>query len=360
MTNKIRIAHYGCGKMGTVAMRYARAKGGELVAAFDSNPSLVGKDIGELMGGENLGVQVSPAADADRVLEELKPDICMITTRTLIKENKDIMMSCAKNGVNAVTISEESFFPWNSSPATTKEIDELAKKNNCTICGSGYQDVCYGSLVTTTAGVVHKINKIKGLVSYNLDDYGIGVAEFAGAGFTSEEFNARIASTDEITDEERAVLIEKEEYYPSFMWNVNGWLASQMGLTVIRQTQKKVPTFHEEDLYSHTLQKTIKKGEPTGMSAMVTTETKEGIVIESEIIGKVFGPSDRDICIWSIFGEEDTEVELNKSNNVSITCAVLTNRIPDVINAPAGFVTSDSMPTLLYRTKPYHEYINKD
>ncbi len=357
MAERIRIAHYGCGKMGAICMKYAKAKGGIIVAAFDQNPNVIGKDIGELMECESQGVTISAAKDAKEVLASLKPDICMITTKTLIKDVKEIMMICANNGVNAVTISEESFYPWNSSPKTTKEIDEAAKKNNCTICGSGYQDVCYGSIVSTAAGVVHKIEKIRGAVSYNLDDYGIGVAEFAGATLSMDEFLKTITASDEITDDERAKLIEQEEYYPSFMWNVNGWIASQMGLTIKRQTQKKIPTTHEEDLHSRTLGKVIPKGQPTGMTAIVTSETEEGIIIESQITGKVYGPNDKDMCLWSIDGEEDTEIEFNKSHNVSITCAGITNRIPDVINAPAGFVTTDSMPTLVYRVKELHEYI---
>ena len=36
---------------------------------------------------------------------------------------------------------EEAFYPMASNPELTKKIDLLAKQNNCTITGSGYQDI---------------------------------------------------------------------------------------------------------------------------------------------------------------------------------------------------------------------------
>ena len=56
---------------------------------------------------------------------------------------------------------EEAFFPMNSNPNLTEKIDKLAKENNCTITGSGYQDAFWGNLITTLVGATHILLKLK-------------------------------------------------------------------------------------------------------------------------------------------------------------------------------------------------------
>ncbi len=344
--NGIKIFQYGCGKMSVYTMRYVIENGGQIVGAVDINPDIIGKDVGQIIGGDNLGVRVSDAKDAQKLLSELKPDCVIVTTMSLLKDVSDALMICAKCGVNAITTCEEAFYPMNSNPNLTKKIDEIAKENNCTITGSGYQDAFWGNLITTLVGASHNVTKIKGSSSYNVEDYGIALAKAHGAGLTKEEFENKIASADEISTEERNKIIESGDYAPSYMWNVNGWLCDKLGLTVTSQTQKCVPQFNDYDIESSTLNMTVKKGMATGMSAVVTTETKEGITLETECIGKVYNKDEFDRNEWTIYAEPDTTLVIEKPATVELTCATIVNRIPDVINTEPGFIPTSRMGEL--------------
>ena len=89
---------------------------------------------------------------------------------------------------------------------------------------------------------------------------------------------------------------------------------------------------------------TIPKGACTGMSAVVTTTTKEGIVIESECIGKVYDKDEFDCNDWTVEGEPNTRVVIERPSTVELTCASVVNRIPDVLMSPAGYFTTEYMP----------------
>ena len=123
---KIKAVQYGCGKMSVFTMRYMLEKGIEIVGAIDMEEDIIGKDIGEIMGRENTGIIVSSADDARKVLESTKPDICVVTTRSLFTEVEYPLMLCAELGINAITTCEEAFYPMNSHPNLTKKIDEVA------------------------------------------------------------------------------------------------------------------------------------------------------------------------------------------------------------------------------------------
>ena len=346
---KLKVVQYGCGKMSKYTMRYVYEKGGEIVGAIDVNPDVIGKDIGSIIECGDKGVIVENIDKAREVLETTKPDACIITTMSLLSDIEDAVMLCAELGINAITTCEEAFFSWNSNPNLTAKIDALAKENNCTITGSGYQDIFWGQLVTSICGATQSIKKIVGESWYNVEDYGIALAEAHGAGLSLSEFDEKIASVDRMSSEERQKLIDEGIYSPSYMWNVNGWLCEKLGLTVKSQSQKCVPETYTEDINSTTLGMVIKAGDATGMSAVVTTETEEGITLETKCVGKVYAPDEFDINEWTIVGEPDTTVTVQRPATVELTCASVVNRLPDLVKAEPGFVPTSSMQDLTFK-----------
>lgn len=357
MKRKVRVAQFGCGKMGKYLMKYTMESGGHLIGAFDRNPNAVGKDVGELIGGEKTGVSVTDASSFESFLISEKPDCVVVATRSLIREVKDVLMTCAKHGINAVTTCDEALYPWNSSPVLTKEIHDMALEHGCTITSSGFPDLSYCHLVAASAGAAHNITKITGSAMYNVEDYGIALAEHHGAGFSPERFEDEIASFDRITPQERAEIIEEGTFKPVPMWNTNGWLCARLGLTVKSQIQVCTPLFSDEPLQSKTLGRVIPPGQVIGMSAAARTETEEGIIIETESIGKVYKAGEEDTNEWVIYGEPDIYVSNKNIKNTEMICADMVSRIVDAVNGPAGFVTTDNFAPPRYLAKPLNEYI---
>ena len=353
---RIKVVMIGCGKMSKYIMRFVYEKNGEIVGAVDVNPKVVGSDIGVVMKTENKGIIIEDSSMLEMIIKKEKPDVAIIATKSTLNEIGNDVRICVKNGVNVITTCEEAFYPQNSNPILYRELDALAKAYRCTIIGCGYQDVFWGNMVTNICGSTHKITKIKGVSSYNVEDYGIALAKAHGAGLSVEDFDKEIGSTNNYSQEEVSKLKLNREFFPSYMWNVVGWLADRMEFHISDMRQECIPIIADSDIQSETLDMTIKKGMVRGMSAKVFAKTMEDILIEVECIGKVYAPGEQDINEWTVFGCPTTKVTNEKPATVELTCADVVNRIPSVLNGEKGFLTTSKMNPAKYIRESLNEW----
>ena len=160
-----------------------------------------------------------------------------------------------------------------------------------------------------------------------------------------------------MSNEEIKKQVAEGTFAPSYMWNVVGWLADKLGYHITEMSQKCVPQTNVKDIHSTTLGMDVKAGDATGMSAVVTAKTAEGVEIEAECIGKVYDETEFDKNVWSVIGEPDTTVSVERPDTVRLTCADIVNRIPDIINAEPGFVPTSQMADPRFRVEALDKYL---
>ena len=335
-----RVVLWGFGNQNKLMAKYLWEKKIPIVGVISHHD--VGKDYGMLDEGptgiqKKTRVQIVDEADAASMLAQTRPNVCIMCTRSTLADLKPALTTCATSKVNVITIAEELLFSGGSSPQYTKELDLLFKQNGVSVTGSGFIDGACCEMALTLSSMMHRITGLQGTLRYNVEDNGIVLAEAHGVGLSLPQFQTQI--------------VQNSAQAKSYVYNSNEWFASALGLTVLQTKEERKPVTASIPLYSNALGKTIPVGDVTGMQVIATTTTKEGITIQAEQLGKCYeDEGEKDFTEWKFQGDPaGVKFSMDSPPTIQMTNTATISRIPQIIAAPPGYVTTDHFEIARYQ-----------
>ena len=318
--------------MGAIMTRLLVEKGVEIVGAIGRSPGKVGRDLGEVAGlDRHIGVTVE---DDPRRALNAGADIAVVCVGSYLSAMRDHFAICLEHGVNVITIEEETVHPWTTSPDLAAELDAIARANGATLAASGAQDVFWLHLVSVLLGASHRVDRVEGRCTWNVDDYGPEVAAHVRVGDTREAFERFLA----------------EQGWPEFVARQTlEALVAKLSLTVLDITSTVTPVVADEAVKSHSLGRWVPAGCLLGTVDTTEIRTAEGPTFRFAMEGRVYRDGEADINVWDITGEPDLQLRNDGVSYRFTTCTSVINRIPDVIAAEPGLVSLDRIRAPSYK-----------
>lgn len=349
MERKIKMVAFGAGPMARNVVRFAVERGCEPVACIGRH-SHVGEDIGELAGVGHLGVPIETNTDVKGILERVKPDI-VCETGGGWPDVIDNVRPALELGIDTIVLAEQFFDLWSEDEKIAAELDALAKKNNCTLIGLGMQDVNWVGQCITMGANSQRIDRIVGENYMIMDFTGPSDWNVVGLNKTIEEF---------------------EEYHKDDATSDNPFtcalylIAKAMNLNVTKKTNLPIaPIIAEEDYTSEFVMPedaakygtTIRAGHVIGADKSTILDTEEGIQLQGIQHYRFLTPGIIGANKWSFYGEPDWDVYVEDGRYDIGTVADVVNRIPDVMNAKAGYITCIDLPQPVFHVGALGQYV---
>lgn len=189
MSSAIRVVIFGIGSVGSgIVQTLQNRKGIEIVGAIDVAPEKVGKDVGILTGGSEIGVIVRD--DLEAFCADTKADVIINTASPAnIQDTYKQLLPAIQHGMNAIVASAETCNLEFTDKEIAEEIDKLCKDNGVSYIGRGATQTEERFIISMTEG--------------STDVKNISFTHFADVQAFSDESNAA----------EWGITLQEEDYY---------------------------------------------------------------------------------------------------------------------------------------------------
>lgn len=160
----MKLAVYGFGEIGRLLARVALDRGHDVVGAVDVNPGLIGKDIGNILGREKLGVRVTC-----NPWDGLKDcEIVLHATSSHLPDVYDQLVTAIRLEKSVISTCETLSYPYYRYPVLARRIDELARGRGSTVIGTGINPgFLLDTLAVTISASIPLIKRITARRSVN-------------------------------------------------------------------------------------------------------------------------------------------------------------------------------------------------
>jgi hypothetical protein len=186
---QLRTAHYGLGGVGkqVVGLLVGRSDV-QIVAAVDTDPLKVGKDLGDVVGlGYSLGVTVS--CDPEILVSGVDADVVIHATSPYLSVASSQLVPLLASGKSVISACDELVYAWTSHPDMASRLDATAKRAGVALLALGASPgFVTGSLPLFLASACAQVEGISVTRVIDLAKEPAAVWAAAGLGMTVDAF----------------------------------------------------------------------------------------------------------------------------------------------------------------------------
>ncbi len=331
---KIKVVIWGFGAMGKgIAEMIMEKEGLEITGVCDLHPDLEKKSIFSVLGktNEDIANDVQISSDIDSLLNK-EVDVLFIATDSYTSKSFPKIKKGLENGINVISTAEEMAYPYANEPELSKDIDEIAKKNNVSVLGTGINPgFVMDVLALSLTGAMTKVDSIEVKRVNSLSPFGPTVMEEQGVGISLDEFNRKLK------DNELAGHVGfKESVY---------MIADALGVEIKDFSQQMKPIVTSVDRESKYGKAQTGQLAGIDMTAQGYIDNKLFIDMKhpQQIEPETEGTQTGDYI--KILGEPNINMSITPEIDGGFgTIAMCVNMIPHVINASPGLKTMIDLP----------------
>lgn len=316
----------GLGPLGLKISKYINDKESiETIAAVDINPTLLNKDLGDLAGLGNNGVQIKNSIDTVGNISEI--DVVVLTTSSSLNAISKQIGPILNLGIPIVSTCEELTYPWDTDRKIADDLDKKAIENGVAVVSTGVNPgFLMDTLPAMLTGVCKSIRSISVNRIQDAQTRRLPFQKKIGAGLSLDEFEERKSAGTL----RHVGLTESMQF-----------IADAVGWELDHTEDVITPVVSHQEVNTKDLN--IPEGNAIGVRqegrAYFKGEERIKLIFEAAV---GTGVSYDEV---NIVGEPNicSRIEGGVHGDVA-TCSIVLNTIPHIINATPGLKTMKDLP----------------